>query len=320
MSQVPAVAMMPLKLPLPNTKISFEDIVGKLKALPLQTKPSTAGPSRKVAAAGVTGGASSTAASSSRLKAKTLGSSPPSKPYSAFLAAAAAEKLAKPASAAPSRKVASAVVAVGAKGLVATPPRRSSSSGSPSSASPAAAAAASAQLAAATVRLAITSKTKDRNGRELPEVRWLVAGKQCVWEVLRRWAVEVLKIPELKLPGGPSCYAATMEKKGVAAVGCDGKLPMMARLSEVASKLPIKGGHRLLTVEWPATALPAEWRRKPKKASDSTGDCADCGGSVEFRKCDGGMRTLAVCMQCEAVKGSHRCGPGGRRRSRSPRR
>mmetsp|Transcript_25294 Transcript_25294/g.72112 ORF Transcript_25294/g.72112 Transcript_25294/m.72112 type:complete len:304 (-) Transcript_25294:79-990(-) len=303
MSQVPAVAMTPLKLPLPNTKMSFDDIVGKLKALPLQAKPAIAGPSRN-----------------SQLKAKALVSTPPSKPYSAFLAAAAAEKLAKPASA---RKVAAAVVAVGAKGLVATPPRRSSSSGSPSSASPAAAAAAAAaQLAASTVRLAITAKTKDRYGRELPEVRWLVAGKQCVWEVLRRWALEVLKIPELKLPGGPSCNAATMEKKGVAAVGCDGKLPMMARLSEVASKLPVKGGHRLLTVEWPATALPAEWRRKPTKASESkeSGDCKECGGSVEFRKTDGGMRTLAVCMQCEVVKGSHRCGPGGRRRSRSPRR
>jgi len=157
----------------------------------------------------------------------------------------------------------------------------------------------------------------------VPEVQWLVSGRQFLWEVLRRWALDVLRLPEKRFPSHAAPNAAALEKKGISAIGRDGILPLDARLSDVMGELGVKGGARWLTIEWPAASLPAEWR-KPKEKKPSTGGknggfCSDCGGTVGFRKAmgEGGLRTLAICFDCNSVKGAITSGGGGRGRSRS---
>lgn len=178
------------------------------------------------------------------------------------------------------------------------------------------------------IRLGITARTKDRHGRNVPEVNWIIGSGQQLWEVLRRWALEVLRLPEKRFPGGATPSAAALEKKGIAACGREGPLPLDARLSDVIGELGVKSGARWLAVEWPATALPAEWRkpREKKPAAEGSkggaGVCGDCGGSLGFRKArsDGGFRTLAICFDCNSIKGAINCGGGGgggRGRSRS---
>lgn len=173
------------------------------------------------------------------------------------------------------------------------------------------------------VKLAVVPRaTLDKRGKNLSaEVHWTLSSQTFLWQVLRRWAVDVLQIPEGKLPGGASGGAAQLAAKGVAALGRDGPLDLEARLADIVAKLPIKGGHRQLAVTWPKAALPADWRRRldrPPKTSTGGSSCGECGEVLEFRKSrtDDGMRTLAVCVGCDAVRGSMMCKPRGRSRSR----
>eukprot|EP00927_Polykrikos_kofoidii_P061879 TRINITY_DN56702_c0_g1_i1.p2 TRINITY_DN56702_c0_g1~~TRINITY_DN56702_c0_g1_i1.p2 ORF type:complete len:420 (-),score=57.79 TRINITY_DN56702_c0_g1_i1:640-1899(-) len=147
---------------------------------------------------------------------------------------------------------------------------------------------------------------KDRKGHCLPEVRWVVDGNQRVGEVVRRWGIDVLKLPEAKLPGGVNGSISDLVDKGIAAHGQSGALPMDARLCKIVECLEPVGGHRGLDIIWPLSILPKDWGVvKESKKQKKDKHCGDCGEPLMFRRCgsDEGVRTFAICEGCDAVKG-----------------
>eukprot|EP00927_Polykrikos_kofoidii_P085917 TRINITY_DN9474_c0_g1_i2.p1 TRINITY_DN9474_c0_g1~~TRINITY_DN9474_c0_g1_i2.p1 ORF type:complete len:398 (-),score=51.13 TRINITY_DN9474_c0_g1_i2:271-1464(-) len=147
---------------------------------------------------------------------------------------------------------------------------------------------------------------KDRKGNSLPEVRWVVDGHQRVGEVVRRWGIDVLKLPDNKLPGGATGGVAELIETGIVALGQSGPVPLDARVCKIVDTLEAVGGHRGLSIQWPLSSLPKDWGIvKESKKQKKSKHCSDCGDALTFRRCaaDEGFRTFAICPGCDAVKG-----------------
>lgn len=157
------------------------------------------------------------------------------------------------------------------------------------------------------VGLAIQANNlKDRKGNSLPEVRWVVDGNQRVGEVVRRWGIDVLKLPESKLPGGVQGGIPELFEKGISVHGQAGAISLDARLSKIVDSLEPIGGHRRLDIHWPLSSLPRDWGViKESKKQKKDKHCSDCGDVLTFRRCanDEGVRTFAICIGCDKVKG-----------------
>merc|ERR550537_1427564 len=99
--------------------------------------------------------------------------------------------------------------------------------------------------------------------------------------MMRKWAKEVLKLPDEVLPGGRTGGIVEFAKAGIVVSGASGTLPLTNRLITVASGLAAKNGHRQVAVAWPSTALPPKWGVKqqdpqPKNVKTSS-TCKECG-------------------------------------------
>eukprot|EP00929_Paragymnodinium_shiwhaense_P085712 TRINITY_DN46135_c0_g1_i2.p1 TRINITY_DN46135_c0_g1~~TRINITY_DN46135_c0_g1_i2.p1 ORF type:complete len:471 (-),score=68.71 TRINITY_DN46135_c0_g1_i2:386-1798(-) len=161
---------------------------------------------------------------------------------------------------------------------------------------------------------------RSKTGAGLPEVRWHIDGRKPLWELLRRWAQEVLRLPDTKIPGGKAGGLASAQAftlKGVGVLSRDGKqLPLTSQLLDVVDKLAVRNGHRQFQIAWPLQSLPAGWGKKAPAAGSVAaqkgrpcGDkvCESCGDNrFIFRKsgCDDSMRTLLICEMCNEVRGS----------------
>lgn len=152
----------------------------------------------------------------------------------------------------------------------------------------------------------VATGQKDRNGRPLPEIRWILDPRIRIWEIMKRWALDVLKLKEKEMPKGGLADASAFANAGVLVMGMYGPLSVDDRLSTVAKLLPVKSGHRQLAVSWPLKSLPSGWGMLSKpKSGGGIGLCKECGGKISFRKVatDDYIKTLAVCTDCDAVRG-----------------
>lgn len=149
-----------------------------------------------------------------------------------------------------------------------------------------------------------------RGGGPVPEIRRVVAGHKQLWQLLRSWAVETLKVPESKLPGGRKGGMTDLEAAGVAVAAANtsetASLPLGESLAALAKRMVVRNGCYLLSVKWPLEALPKGWGRPaPVEHKVFSNKCKECGETLVFRKVgrDDGMRTLIVCTECDAIRG-----------------
>jgi len=153
----------------------------------------------------------------------------------------------------------------------------------------------------------VATGQKDRVGKALPEIRWILDGRIKLWEIMQRWAIDVLKLTDKQLPKGGQGESFAYSKAGILVMGLYGPLAMEDRLSTVVNLLGIRNGHRQLAVNWPAKALPSGFGvgRNPNQKSKGNGLCKECDGKLTFRKCanDDAIRTLAICTDCDEVRG-----------------